>query len=301
MALFMIFWDGVGLGKEDPSLNPFFAANLPNFRRLFSGALPSLKKRKILSSRASVTPVNTTLGVEGLPQSGTGQTAIFTGVNAPKMIGKHFGPHPYSTLVPVVKEQNIFVQLQARGKTFFFVNAFPERYFEYINSPRGKTPTIALSYLAAGGRLNTIDDIVSGKALSADMTNHGLIHFNERLRIVTPEEAGRRFYGIGRKYDFTLFEYFISDKAGHSQSMPKAVDALERMDGFVGGILESFDDEEDLLLFMSDHGNIEDLSTKSHTRNPVSLIVIGDRRDFFVERIKALTDVTPALLEFIAK
>ncbi len=48
------------------------------------------------------------LGVEGLPQSGTGQTSIFCGVNASKIVGKHFGPYPYSTLIPIIKEKNIF-------------------------------------------------------------------------------------------------------------------------------------------------------------------------------------------------
>src|SRR5208283_1832800 len=167
MAVLMIFWDGVGYGKEDSSINPFFAGNFPTFKKLFDGTIFSLRNRKIFSSRASVTPVNTTLGVEGLPQSGTGQTAIFTGVNAPKKIGRHFGPYPYSTLVPIIIERNVFVRLQQCRKNVFFVNAFPAKYFNYINSPRGRTPVVALSYVSAGRALNTIEDIASGKALSA--------------------------------------------------------------------------------------------------------------------------------------
>ena len=301
MALLMIFWDGVGLGKEDPAENPFFAASLPHFRGLFDGALPSLQNRRIHSAIASTVPVNTTLGVEGLPQSGTGQTALFTGINAPRKIGKHFGPHPYSTLVPLVKERNIFVQLRARQKTIFFANAFPQRYFDYLNSPRSKTPTVALAYLAAGGKLNTMPDLEAGGALSADITNAGLKSFSEELETLSPYDAGRRFHRLGQASDFTLFEYFFSDKAGHAQSMEKAVEVLECMDGFLGGILQSFEMERDLLLFVSDHGNIEDLTTKSHTRNPVPLIVVGARRNFFIKRVRSLTDVTPALLEFISK
>ena len=300
MAVLMIFWDGVGYGKEDSSINPFFAGNFPTFKRLFNGSIPSLRTRKIFSSRASVTPVNTTLGVAGLPQSGTGQTAIFTGVNAPRKIGKHFGPHPYSTLIPIVKEKNVFVRLQERGKSFYFINAFPSKYFDYINSPRGKTPVAALSYLSAGRVLNTIEDIASGRALSADFTNEGLNTFGYQLPVMSPFEAGRRFCEIGRSFDFTLFEYFFSDKAGHSQKMKDAVDVLERMDGFLAGILDSFDDQNDILLFVSDHGNIEDLSTKSHTRNPVPLIVVGSRRKFFSDKIKKLTDVTPTIVSFLS-
>ena len=300
MAVLMIFWDGVGYGKEDSSINPFFAGDLPTFKKLLDGKIPSVRKRRIFSSRASVTPVNTTLGVAGLPQSGTGQTAIFTGVNAPKNIGKHFGPYPYSTLIPVIKEQNVFVRLQQRRKSSFFVNGFPKRYFDYINSPRGRTPAVALSYLSAGRALNTVEDIAAGKALSADFTNEGLNTFGCQLPVMSTFEAGRRFYEIGRSFDFTLFEYFFSDKAGHSQKMKSAVDTLQRMDGFLAGILDSFDDQNDILLFVSDHGNIEDLSTKSHTRNPVPLIVVGGRRKFFSDKITKLTDVTPTIVSFLS-
>ena len=296
----MIFWDGVGYGEEDPESNPFFSADLPTFRALFDGLMPSLRKRRIDSSMASMVPVNTTLGVAGLPQSGTGQTAIFTGANAPKLIGKHFGPHPFSTLVPVIREENIFVKLRRLGKRPFFVNAFPKRYFDFINSPRGRTPVVALSYLSSGGVLNQLDDIAAGKALSADLTNEGLNSFGAQLPVITPVDAGERFVKIARGYDFTLFEYFLTDKAGHFQKMKTATDILEKIDGFLSGILASFDHGKDVLIFISDHGNIEDLSTKSHTKNPVPLIVVGAQRSFFTERVKKLTDITPAMVSFLS-
>ena len=181
------------------------------------------------------------------------------------------------------------------------MNGYPQRYFDYIDSPRGKIPTVALSYLSAGAKLNRLEDIEAGHALSADVTGEGLRNFSEGLRVITPFEAGTRFYSIGRNFDYTLFEYFITDKAGHSQNMQKAVQSLERMDEFLRGILHTFDDEKDVLLFISDHGNIEDLSTRSHTRNPVPLIAIGGRRSFFSERVSALTDITPALIGFFSE
>ena len=300
MAFLMIFWDGVGLGKEDSRTNPFFAARLPNFREVLGGALPSLRRRRIHSGDASAVPVNTTLGVPGLPQSGTGQTAIFTGVNAPGKIGKHFGPHPYSTLVPIVKEQSLFVRLRERGKSFYFANAYPQRYFDYINSPRGKTPVVAMSYLAAGAKLNSLGELEAGHALSADITGEGLRSFSSAVRPISPQEAGKRFYRCGRSHVFVLFEYFLTDKAGHDQSMSRAVDVLERMDGFLEGILGLMDPRSDTLLFISDHGNIEDLTTRSHTRNPVPLIVIGEGREYLCGRIGKLTDITPAVMGFLS-
>ncbi len=88
----MLFLDGVGIGRADKKINPFFAAELTELRGLFEGELPQLSKRTIHSPSASVVPLNATLGVPGLPQSGTGQTALFTGINAAKFIGKHYGP-----------------------------------------------------------------------------------------------------------------------------------------------------------------------------------------------------------------
>ncbi len=104
----MIFADGVGLGREDPSTNPFFAAKLPNFSSLLDGGIPSKKSSRVLSGRAALTPLNATLGVKGLPQSGTGQATIFTGVNAAKGIGQHFGPYPHSMLKPLLQTKNLF-------------------------------------------------------------------------------------------------------------------------------------------------------------------------------------------------
>jgi 2,3-bisphosphoglycerate-independent phosphoglycerate mutase len=297
----MVFWDGVGYGKEDPTVNPFFAGNLPTFKNLFKGELPSLINKLIITERASVTPVNTTLGVAGLPQSGTGQASIFTGLNAPKIIGKHFGPYPYSSLVPLIKQNNIFEKLHEAGKTSFFANAYPKKYFDYINSRRNRTPVIALSYMSSGRALNTVEDISRGSALSADFTNERLNKLGYELPVISLKEAGKRFYSFGLSNDFVLLEYFFSDEAGHSQDMKTAVEVLERMDGFLDGILESFNDEKDLLFFISDHGNIEDLSVKSHTRNPVPLIAIGKRRKEFSDSVKRLTDVAPAVISFLAE
>ncbi len=301
MALYFIFWDGVGYGKKDSKSNPFFVAHLPTFRKLFEGNLPSLKFKRFLSDCVSLSPVNTTLRMPGLPQSGTGQTAIMTGVNASKFVGKHFGPHPYSTLIPIIKEKNLFKQLQQLNKTFLFTNGYPQRYFDYIFGPKGRVPTIALSYISTGKTLNTHEEIKEHKAISADIAGS---RWNELghpdVEPTNPIIAGKLFYQLGHNIDLNFFEYFVTDHAGHSQEMPMAVEMLERMDGFIAGILEKFDYDKDIILMISDHGNIEDLSVKTHTKNPVPLIVIGKKHLFFSSRIKNLTHVTPAVISYFS-
>lgn len=301
MAFYFIFWDGVGYGKKDPKVNPFFSAKLPTFHKLFNGNIPSTTFKRFTSSNVSLSPVNTTLGIAGLPQSGTGQTSLMTGVNAAKLIGKHFGPHPYSTLIPIIKEKNLFTQLQKIGKTFFFANGYPQKYFDYIFGPKGKVPTIALSYISTGKTLNAHTAIINQEAISADICGtrwHELGHPD--VKAMAASESGKLFYQLGKKYDIIFFEYFITDHAGHSQQLPVAVEALERMDEFLEGLLHHFDYEKDIIFIISDHGNIEDLSVKTHTRNPVPLIVIG-KQHFYFSRIKSLNDVTPAIISFFNK
>lgn len=301
MSIYLIFWDGVGYGKKDPAKNPFFSAKLPALQTLCGGNLPSASFKKYSSDIVSLSPVNTTLRVPGLPQSGTGQTAIMTGVNAAKMIGKHFGPHPYSTLVPVIKEQNLFVRLQRMGKSFFFANGYPQKYFDYIFGPKGKVPTIALAYISAGKSLNTHVAIKHRQAISADISGTRWKELGHPdVQPTTPQEAGALMYELGKKVDLIFFEYFVTDHAGHSQEMAVAVEMLERMDGFIEGILQRFNYDEDIILIVSDHGNIEDLSVKTHTRNPVPLLVIGKQHSYFSSRIRSLVDITPAIISFVS-
>lgn len=302
MSFYFIFWDGVGYGKKNPSVNPFFAASLPTFQKLFNKGLPSLSQKYFSDTHVSFSPVNATLRVAGLPQSGTGQTAIMTGMNASKFIGKHFGPHPYSTLVPVIKEKNLFLQLQNRNFTVSFVNGYPERYFHYLFGPRGKIPTIALSYLSTGKKLSTHKEVLQGEAISADISGTRWKELGHpEVEPITPSEAGERFYRIGEKFDFTFFEYFIPDHAGHLQDMQLCIDALERMDGFLNGMLQYFNAEKDILFMISDHGNIEDISVKTHTRNPVPLIVVGRDHAYFTSQIKNLTHITPTILSYFGR
>jgi bisphosphoglycerate-independent phosphoglycerate mutase (AlkP superfamily) len=49
----------------------------------------------------------------------------------------------------------------------------------------------------------------------------------------------------------------------------------------------------------SDHGNMEDLSTGSHTRNPVPLLARGPQARRFAAA-ESIADVTPAILSALA-
>ncbi len=296
-----LFVDGVGIGSADPGRNPFASQALPVFRELAGGRMLRLRDARRFGKGSSCVPVNATLGVAGLPQSGTGQTALLTGVNAPKFIGKHFGPYPFSTLRPLLAERNIFVRLQRSGQHVGYANAFPHRYFEYMAARPAMRAAVSSAWLATGLPLNTADRLARGEALSADITSE---RWNSRgfpaAPVLTPAEAGKRLARLSRDHDFLLFEYYETDHAGHSGLMEEAHAVLTRLDAFLGGILASMDHASTLLLLTSDHGNLEDLSTKSHTRNPVPLIAAGARHAEFVRTIRSLTDVTPAIVRLLS-
>jgi len=236
-----------------------------------------------------------------LPQSGTGQTAIFTGVNGAKKFGRHFGPHPPSVLRPVIEKKNIFHRLKAIGKSVVFANAFPRRFFDYIESGTRRLTVTTLSCRFADVPLLTVNDLLLGRSISADIICAQWKKLGHtEITPITPAEAGRNLACIAAKHHFTLFEYWLTDHAGHSRNMAAAVEVLERFDEFLSGFLELFDPVTTLLMIVSDHGNIEDLSTKSHTRNRVPCILAGKYRHKLVHRIKNLTHITPAIIRLFS-
>lgn len=305
MRVLMLFLDGVGIGVRDPDVNPLFAARMSAFRSLLGGELPSLRHQRISSSTATLIPLDATLGIDGLPQSGTGQTALFTGVNGAALVGRHFGPHPYSTLRPIIEERNIFRRLREAGKSVLFANAFPERFFDYVNGKRSRLTVTTFSCLSCGLPLLREQELAVGGAISADITNEGWHALGyPALASVTPEEAGKRLARLSCNHDFVLFEYWKTDHAGHSMNRQEARTVLETFDGMLGGIVSEIDRQDSLLLITSDHGNIEDLSIKTHTRHPVPLVLYGARQREFARRVERygradLTDVAPAILEFL--
>jgi 2,3-bisphosphoglycerate-independent phosphoglycerate mutase len=93
----------------------------------------------------------------------------------------------------------------------------------------------------------------------------------------------------------------VSDLAGHSQNMDRAVSILERLDRFVGSLVKQMDLNKEVFVIVSDHGNIEDLSIPTHTMNPVPVFFITNTKTFPKNKITAITDILPAVLDFFPK
>lgn len=302
MSLLFIFLDGIGLGANDPNKNPFARIRMPNLenllggRKLVSGSAPSVGERATLLS------LDATLGVPGLPQSATGQAVLLTGVNVPAQIGEHYGPKPNPAVAKYLLNGNLFSQMRLAGRSAALLNAYPPRYFHSVDSGKRLYSSIPLAVTSAGLRLFSKDDLFAGRALSADFTGAGwasMLGFPD-VPILSPKEAGRRMALLAARYDFSMFEYWSTDYAGHKQDMPWAMEQLATFDGVVGGMMEAWD-PGDLVLITSDHGNMEDLSTRRHTEAPVPAILIGPEADraTFAEGLTDLSGIAPAIMRIV--
>lgn len=295
MAVIFIFIDGVGLGEASDK-NPFFVDRYESFQ-ILSGENFSKEGNPVHSKNHIFKAIDANLGIEGLPQSGTGQTTLFTGENASKVIGKHFGPYPHSGIKYLLKEQSIFHTVKEQGKKPYFINAYPPIFFEHAKR-RNRWSCTTLMTQSAEMRLNSTEEVLNGEALTAEIVQNA---WRERLNIDLPKidatEAARRLLNVVPDYDLVMYEYYLTDKAGHNQKIEDAQTVLNTLDEFLLHIIRE-KRSEDVLVITSDHGNLEDLSTKTHTRNAVPLFVMGEGGEAFSE-VESLVGVKDGIMRCV--
>lgn len=291
----LIFLDGVGIGENDSEINPFVQKRF-NFLEEIFGGTPTLENQEFSKNNKYLFPVDANMGVDGLPQSGTGQTSIFCGVNASKIIGKHFGPFPYSTLKPIIEKENIFNSFLEKGLSVSFANAFPKIFFDYINSGRKRLNVTTLMALYSKVKMFDVDDMIAGRGVSSDLTNR---RWNTKLKydipVITPEGAANRLLKITDENNFTLFEYFFTDHLGHGRNKDDFEILLDDLDRFLFEIISNISEDTSLLI-CSDHGNLENIGVKGHTNNPTLSITAGYRALELKNKINDLSDIKSAIL-----
>ena len=298
MKILFLFLDGIGLGEDNPDTNPFLRANMPYLESLLGGKKMTKSAAPFESDVLSLKAIDPNLGVKGLPQSATGQAVLVTGINIPAELGYHYGPKPNPEVAQYLNGHTIFSKTVNAGKKATLLNAYPPRYFDGIDSGKRLYSSIPLALTNAGISLFTEKDYFTGTALSADFTGEGWREFLgfPDAPLFDPETAGTKLAELASQYDFSFFEYWASDYAGHKQDMPWAIKQLEVFDGVLKGLLTNWDMENDLVLLTSDHGNMEDLGTRKHTAAHVPLLLFGAKtnRDAFTD-VSDLTGVTPAM------
>ena len=292
MSLILFFIDGLGIGARGP-FNPFDGLEAAGPLAVFQSEEPEL------IYDGALIRTDATLGVEGRPQSASGQTTILTGINAPALLGYHKQGFPNEALREIILEHSIFLQLKRAGvSSITFANAYTPRFFE--SRPRWVSATTT-AVEAAGMRFRDLDDLRAGDAVFQDYTNGMLIERGLDFPLQTPEEAGEILARIAGAHRFTLYEYFITDKVGHAQDMKAARLVLKNLARFVRTLLSRVDLSRTTVLLTSDHGNVEDLSSRNHTLNLVPTLVWGAKREHFKSRIRSLADITPAIVETLTE
>jgi predicted AlkP superfamily pyrophosphatase or phosphodiesterase len=149
---------------------------------------------------------------------------------------------------------------------------------------------------AAGLPFFSLEDLANRKAVYQEFTNHALRRRGFEVPLWTPAEAGRVLAERMLDFDLLLYEYFRTDAAGHSQDMERAEREIRRLEEFIEAFLEKTDLDRTLVVLSSDHGNIEDLSVRTHTLNPALTILWGSGSEEIAARIHTIMDVPGELL-----
>ncbi|HVE59934.1 MAG TPA: hypothetical protein VNB22_24185 [Pyrinomonadaceae bacterium] len=291
-SVILFFIDGLGIGEITQN-NPLFLVR--NIEPL--GHFKEVSEKIIFDG--VLVPTDPRLGIEGRPQSASGQTTILTGINAPKFLGYHKQGFPNEKLREVIKEHSVFRQLKDRKiEPAIFANTYTPQFF--TEKQRWKSATTC-AVEAAGMQFRKLPDLLGRKALFHDFTNQTLIDRGFDAPLFSPGDAAEILSELSRDFRFTLYEHFITDKIGHDQDFQRARIHLPLLAEFIRETIRRIDLEKTTFILTSDHGNIEDLSVRNHTLNDVPTIVWGRKKDEIVDQIKDLTDITPAILHLLTK
>ncbi len=292
MSVLLFFIDGIGIGKYDPEVNPF--------AKFTTSFFPQFLDRKIaeIPFDGVCTATDVRMGLPGLPQSATGQTAMLTGKNASRLIGRHHPGFPTVNLRKLLAEESIFLKIEKMRLTGTFANAFTPAYFRRAERSISastwslKASTFPFRWLKP--------DLWENRAISHDLTNDFLNNLGHKAPSRTPEEAAEILATITRDVDFCLFEYFLTDAIGHGQDMDWAKEELGKLKRFLQALLTALPLQEHTVILTSDHGNFEDLSVPTHTSNAVPTIVWGKNRNSILKKMSRIENVTGTILEYLS-
>ena len=240
-------------------------------------------------------PIDACMGVEGLPQSATGQATMFTGVNCPAAMGKHCEGFPGPALRQTIEENNLFLQLRKRGKKVKFADAYLVETADELAARRFKSVTTVMA-LTTPEVVTTVDDLMEDRAVMQDLTRETIQDRYPDVPVVSPQRAAEHLFRIALENDFTLYEFFQTDVSGHSMDYARACAVLRVYDAFLAAFVRSAEVAGITIVMTSDHGNIESVGTRGHTLNPVPFVAFGPKERELRDQVNSLVDVVPAIL-----
>ena len=309
MRVALLFIDGVGIGRRDPDVNP-----LARVDHLLSRFQDEQEVR--LPGGGHFRALDPTFGVPGRPQSASNQTAILTGRPAPHLIGRHVLGFPDAALRELLARDSLVLQLARHGRSATFANSYPSAYLRAMGLRAAgghrepadagdlrltpsrlrhlKASASTLAFAAAGVPLRTLAHARADQGLTHDI--HGRRARAAGLDVPerTPEEAAEVLLTLAGEADFTFFEHYLADEAGHAQDPVAALDALESFDRLLRAVVARRPPDLTVLV-CSDHGNVEDLSQRRHTLHAVPMLGFGPGAEG-VAALETLADVATFIL-----
>ncbi len=284
----LLFIDGIGIGENDPASNPFAVVQSP-FLPLYPG-------HEAIPFDGLLIPTAVDMGYPGLPQSATGQTALFCGLNSADALQRHVAGLPTPTLRKLIDEHSLFIDLKQRGLKATFANALTQAYFEKM---KDRISATTRAQKAGGFTPRMLDDLRARRAVSHDLTNAFLRRMGHDVPLFSVEESAQILAEISTDVDFCLFEFILSDTIGHRGDLDMAIAIVRKLHRFLAALLPAVDLEDITVILTSDHGNLEDIAITTHTTNPVPTLVWGAGRERCATCIRTIMDIKATILSLI--
>jgi len=282
MRVALLFSDGVGIGPPDARTNPLARGAFLQSQFLDGTGTP-------LPPGALLHRLDATFGVPGRPQSASNQTAIYTGLDAPRLVAAHVAGYPSSALRRILLASSIARRARAAQRSVTSANVYPRAFLEALGLNHEPSPaddvlipvehrrrlraSASVLAMAAGGvPLRTFHAATLARGLTHDIDGELARRRGWRIPQRSPAEAAGIFWALAE--ELTLFEHFLADEAGHAQDAEAALVALATFDAFARAVIELRPPDCGVIVF-SDHGNVEDLSTRNHTTHRVAALTFG--------------------------
>jgi len=290
--ILFVFLDGFGLAPPGAD-NPLSLYEWPGLYPLI-GARP-LAGEEVREEGRLLVALDCGLGVEGLPQSATGQVSLLCGVNAPALLGQHLPAYPNARLRRVIEQGNLLKRVAEVGGAATFANSYTPEYFEAVRQRKLRHSATTLCVLAAGLRFRMVQDLLCGEAVHWDVTRARLRNRPgyESVPLASPEEAGDSLAGLVATHQLVLYECFLPDVIGHARDRSAAADLVRLLDTLLSACARRLPAGATLIV-CADHGNVEDLSTPVHTRNSVPLMALGPAALRFAT-LRDISEVAPVV------
>ena len=295
--LFLFFIDGIGLCQKESPISHLFTGITG--KRLIAGSQPDFFDSGVICS------ADATLKIPGRPQSATGQTTIFTGINASEYLGYHLTAFPNQKLVELIEKQSLMKSLAENGISVTSANMYSKEFFQKRAARRRNAfPVSTLTIKASGVPFLYFSDYEKGQAVFADITNRLIRDRGYDIEEITPETAAGNLLNILKENQFVFFEYFMTDVYGHKRNEERLEESVDILNRFTETVWSGIKNDDTAILIISDHGNAEDLTIADHTFNDVPAILLTENKaeaENFAKSIHSLVDIYPWVLDYFSR